>query len=180
MRAISREEGLRVLDLGPTSAANIERITGLGHKLYNEDMVQAAADPALLRKEEDGGISFDLARFFTDDLTYPEAHLDAVLCWDVVDYLPEALVRPMVERLHRVMKPGAILLAYFHTRDAGPEAPYNRYHIVGSDTLEVQRGPSLRLQRVFTNRHIEKLFPEFASIKFFLSRDNIREVLVIR
>ena len=35
-------------------------------------------------------------------------------------------------------------------------------------------------QRVFNNRHIENLFHDFASIKFFLARDNIREVLVVR
>jgi hypothetical protein len=39
---------------------------------------------------------------------------------------------------------------------------------------------SFTLQRVFNNRHIENLFRDFASIKFFLSRDNIREVLVVR
>jgi hypothetical protein len=37
-----------------------------------------------------------------------------------------------------------------------------------------------QLQRVFNNRHIENLFHDFASIKFFLARDNIREVLVVR
>jgi hypothetical protein len=71
---------------------------------------------------------------------------------------------------------------------------------MGSDVLdmqpivpqrEVRRGPTgaihravapggFRLQRVFNNRHIENLFRDFASIKFFLSRDNIREVLVVR
>jgi len=30
--------------------------------------------------------------------------------------------------------------------------------------------PLVRLQRVFNNRHIENLFRDFASIKFFLSR----------
>jgi len=39
---------------------------------------------------------------------------------------------------------------------------------------------SPRLQRVFNNRHIENLFRDFASIKFFLARDAIREVLVVR
>jgi len=39
---------------------------------------------------------------------------------------------------------------------------------------------SFQLQRVFNNRHIENLFRDFASIKFFLARDNIREVLVVR
>jgi hypothetical protein len=36
------------------------------------------------------------------------------------------------------------------------------------------------LQRVFNNRNIENLFRDFASIKFFLARDNVREVLVVR
>jgi len=86
----------------------------------------------------------------------------------------------MVNRIHRILKPKGILLAFFHTRDAGPDAPYYRYHIAGEDTLELQPGPRFRLQRVFNNRHIENLFRDFASIKFFLARDNVREVLVVR
>ena len=34
--------------------------------------------------------------------------------------------------------------------------------------------------RPIQQRHIETLFRDFASIKFFLARDNIREVLVVR
>ena len=32
----------------------------------------------------------------------------------------------------------------------------------------------------FNNRHLEKIFQEFASVKFFLTRDNLREVIVKR
>jgi hypothetical protein len=90
------------------------------------------------------------------------------------------------------MKPGAMLVAFFHTREAGPDAPYYRYHITGNDMLEMhalnskaaRKGraeqSNFALQRVFNNRHIENLFRDFASIKFFLSRDNVREVLVVR
>jgi hypothetical protein len=84
-----------------------------------------------------------------------------------------------------------MLLAFFHTQEAGPDAPCYRYHIMGGDTLEMQhiaRGDGkkgspaskFRLQRVFNNRNIENLFRDFASIKFFLARDNVREVLVVR
>jgi len=103
-----------------------------------------------------------------------------VLCWDIPDYLHESLVKPMVERICSVLKPGGVLLAFFHTRDAGPEAPYFRYHIAGPDTLELQPVPRFRLQRVFNNRHIENLFHDYKSLKFFLARDYIREVLVVR
>jgi hypothetical protein len=44
----------------------------------------------------------------------------------------------------------------------------------------LQERASFRLQRVFNNRHVENLFRDFHSLKFFLARDNIREVLAIR
>jgi hypothetical protein len=86
-----------------------------------------------------------------ENLTYTTTLFDAVLCWDIPDYLPEAVVRPAVERLLRVTKTGGVLLSFFHTRDAGPDAPYYRYHIVGDDQLELQQGPRFRLQRIFNN-----------------------------
>jgi hypothetical protein len=36
------------------------------------------------------------------------------------------------------------------------------------------------VQRALNNRNIETLFRDFASIKFFPARDNVREVLVVR
>jgi len=193
------ETGLCILDLGATSASNIRYMTERGHKIYSEDLLVASTDPSLATKDEQGNRVLDDKRFLSDNLLYPAAHFDAVLCWNLADYLDESLVKPVVGRLWSALKPGGMLLAFFHTRDAGPDAPCHRYHIVGADALEVQnmvvpkepkRDPSapvhasigggFRLQRVFNNRHIENLFNDFASIKFFLSRDHIREVLVIR
>jgi SAM-dependent methyltransferase len=180
-RAIEGEEGLRILDLGPTSPTNIAYLTGLGHKVYNEDVLKESEDPSLMVPAEDGRPTRDPDRFLAENLVYgAETTFDAILCWDTPDYLHETLVKPMVNRIHRLLRPKGILLAFFHTRDAGPDAPYYRYHIAGEDTLELQPGPRFRLQRVFNNRHIENLFRDFSSIKFFLARDNVREVLVIR
>lgn len=178
-KAIAGQEGLTILDLGPTSPRNIEYITSLGHKVYNEDVLSASVDPALLLPG-DGLPAIDVERFFAENLIFRGHLFDAVLCWDIPDYLNESLVKPMVERICSVLKPGGVLLAFFHTRDAGPEAPYFRYHIVGPDTLELHPVPRFRLQRVFNNRHIENLFSEYKSKKFFLARDFIREVLVVR
>ena len=44
----------------------------------------------------------------------------------------------------------------------------------------MQPARSVKLQRVFQNRHVENLFRDFSSMRFFLGRDNIREVLVTR
>jgi SAM-dependent methyltransferase len=192
-------EGLCVLDLGSTSATNIRHFTGRGHRIYSEDLLTASTDPELLTKDEQGAVVLDSRKFLADNLVYPAAHFDVVLCWNLPDYLDESLVKPVVGRLWSVLKPGGMLLAFFHTRDAGPDSPCHRFHIVGTDTLEMKkivlrrearRGPTgavhtaitdgFQLQRVFNNRHIETLFRDFASIKFFLARDNIREVLVVR
>ena len=179
-KSLVGQEPLSILDLGPTSPKNIAHITGLGHRIYNEDVLLASMDPAYAMKAEDGSPTINVNAFLADNLKHPAGQFDAVLCWDIPDYLHESLVKPAVERIASALKPGGMVLAFFHTKDAGPDAPYYRYHIAGADTLELQRGPQFRLQRVFNNRHIENLFRGFANIKFFLGRDNIREILVVR
>ncbi len=42
-------------------------------------------------------------------------------------------------RLWSVLKPGGMLLAFFHTKDAGPDSPCYRFHILEKDNLEMQR-----------------------------------------
>jgi SAM-dependent methyltransferase len=198
-RSWESAQNLCVLDLGSTSPTNIRHFTERGHKIYSEDLLTASTNPELLTKDEQGNDVLDSRKFLADNLVYPAAQFDVIFCWNLPDYLDESLVKPVIGRLWSVLKPGGMLLAFFHTRDAGPDSPCHRFHIVGGDTLEMQkielrrearRGPTgavhtavsdgFQLQRVFNNRHIENLFRDFASIKFFLARDSIREVLVVR
>jgi SAM-dependent methyltransferase len=197
-RILTCPDTLCVLDIGSTSATNIRYLTELGHKPYSEDLLDASTDPSLMVRDELGQTTLDDKRFLSENLTYPAAQFDVVMCWNLADYMDETLVRPVVARLWSALKPGGALLAFFHTQEAGIDAPCYRYHIVSPDTLEMQhiearqdqrKGPigstqnapgAFRLQRVFNNRHIENLFRDFGSIKFFLTRDNIREVLVVR
>lgn len=180
-QAILRPDGQKVLDLGPTSSSNIHFITGLGHKAYNDDVLMAAkSDDLMIPGEDKSSKMVDVERFLAEELQYDPESFDAVLLWDLCDYLPEELVKPVVERIYRITKPRGVLLGFFHTRDAGAETPYFRYHIKNQDTLELQQGPQFQLQRTFQNRHIENLFGEYTSIKFFLGKENIREVLLVR
>lgn len=169
-----------VLDMGPTSPANISFLADRNVRIYNEDILRAAKDPGFLVRQEDGSHHMDTQKFFSENMDHPENHFEAILCWDTLDYLPEELVKPVVERIQMMLKPKGRLLAFFHTKDAGPDSPYCRYHIVQPDTLELEPEPGLRIQRIFNNRHVENLFKECASRKFFLGRDNIREVIVVR
>jgi hypothetical protein len=166
--------------MGPTSPANIAFLADRNLRIYNEDVLRAAQDPSFLTRQEDGSQRLDAEKFFAENVSYPEHHFDAILCWDVADYLPEELVRPLVDRIHAMLKPRGSLLAFFHSKDAGTDSPHCRYHIVLPDTLELEAEPGPRIQRIFNNRHVENLFRDFASRKFFLGRDNIREVVVVR
>ena len=198
-RLWASETPLTVLDLGSTSPSNISFFTERSHRIYSEDLLVASTEPGLVTKDEEGKTILDSKQFLSENLVYPASHFDVVLCWNLCDYLDESLVRPVMGRLWSVLKPGGMLLAFFHTKDAGPDSPCFRFHILDKDTLEMtrivlkreaRRGPTgaihtaitegFRLQRVFNNRHIETLFRDFASIKFFLARDNVREVLVVR
>ena len=191
-RLLNSQEALCVLDMGATSASNIRFFTGKGHKNYSEDLLRSSLDPTLRIPDSDGKPVVDSKKFLDENVVYPNAQFDVVLCWNLPDYMEENLVKPTIDRLWSVMKPGGLLLAFFHTRDAGPDSVCYRYHVTDSDMLEMQEvkfappgkpvseKQSPRLQRVFNNRHIENLFRDFSSIKFFLSRDSIREVLVVR
>jgi SAM-dependent methyltransferase len=191
-RLLNSQEGLCVLDMGSTSANNIRFLTGRGHKSYSEDLLRSSLDPALRIQDVAGNSVLDSKKFLNENLVYANALFDVVLCWNLPDYMEESLVKPTIDRLWSLMKPGGYLLAFFHTREAGPDSTCYRYHVTGTDMLEMQEvkfappgrpaseKQSPRLQRVFNNRHIENLFRDFASIKFFLARDAIREVLVVR
>jgi SAM-dependent methyltransferase len=195
-KIFASDDTLCVLDIGATSATNIRMFTERGHRIYSEDLLEASTDPDLRVHDEQGMPVLDSKKFLEENLVYPAGQFDVVFCWNLADYMDESLVKPVVARLWSVMKPGGMLLAFFHTREAGPDARCFRYHISGKDTLEMQAlgpkqgqrkesvnaagGRPFTLQRVFNNRHVENLFRDFGSIKFFLSRDNIREVLVVR
>jgi len=192
VKSLEGTEPLCVLDLGSTSAGNIRFLTERGHKIYSEDLLQASSDPELASTNEQGVPGVDSKLFLNENLVFPGAQFDIVFFWNLADYMDENLVKPVIDRLWSLLKPGGLLLAFFHTREAGPDAPCYRFHIAGGDLLEMQpiearrdgrkgdAGSGFRLQRVFNNRHIENLFRDFASLKFFLARDNIREVLVVR
>ena len=198
-RTLQSEEPICVLDIGSTSAANIRYLTERGHKIYSEDLLEASTDPSLITKDEQGQMILDSRRFLADNLVYPPAQFDIVLCWNLADYMHESLVKPVVARLWLTIKPGGMLLAFFHTHEAGPDAPCYRYHIVDNDILEMQHVQARRDLRSGPDRRASYfdrkkfppaegvqqpsrgyLFRDFGSIKFFLTRDNIREVLVVR
>lgn len=166
-----------ILDLGSASQSNLSFITGRGCKLYAEDLFRAALRAPVARK---GQPLPEAASFFRENLTYSEGQFTGILCWDILDFIPEHLLKPFVENLYSFLQPGGHLLAFFHTGSPGQDALLCQYRIHSADTLEVTGREAGKLRRHFNNRAIESLFRNFSSLKFYLTRDNLREVVIVR
>ena len=96
----------------------------MGHRFHQEDLLRLSSDKSLIVPNGEGGNTIDVDRFLGENLRFERQEFDAVMFWDLADYLPEPLVKPVIERIHVGMKPGAILFSFFHTKDAGAEVPF--------------------------------------------------------
>lgn len=180
VKHLRSHEDLRVLDIGSTSPGNINFITSLGHSIYMADLVEEAGRPWMLPAEGDAPERFNVEGFLSENLNFGGRMFDVVLLWDVADYLPEALLRAIVARLHSVMNPGGLILALFHTKKDESDNGLYRYHLTEGEELNLQRVADHPLVQVLNNRQIERLFEQFSAYKFFLAKDNLREVIITR
>jgi SAM-dependent methyltransferase len=177
---LTSSEGLRILDIGPTSAVNINYITSLGHSIYMANLVEEAAKPEWKRPAEgEAEPAFDIEQFLEANLNFMDRKFDVVTFWDTADYLSPELLHAVLERIHDAMKPGGLMLAFFHAKAAG-ETRFSRYHLTPTDTVEIQRAGAYPLLHTYSNRQIEQLLRAFSGYKFFLAKDNLSEVVATR
>ncbi len=172
---IKGESGLSILDLAGVNQANVSFITNLGHKIYSEDFLRS------LRLGANGAEAQPrVEAFLSQNLAHQEATFDGVLVWDALEYLSTPLLTATVDRLWRIVKPGSYLLAVFQAQEKAESVTQYSFRIQDSKTLLVADRGRRQPEQVFNNRSLEKLFQNFESLKFFLARDKLREVIVRR
>jgi hypothetical protein len=170
--------GLHVLDLGGATQANVAFITNLGHKIYSDAFLRTL-DNAVFPSGE-GPSSAEAEAFLDQALGFPEAHFDGILLWDALEFLPPVMLKATVDRLFKIAKPGAYMLVFLHADEKAASVPVYSYRISSANTLHLSHREMRRPVQRFNNRGVEKLFQRFQSVKFFLARDNLREVVVRR
>jgi Methyltransferase domain len=172
------QAGLSILDLGGARQENINFITSLGHKFYSEDFLrifQETFGEDIADQSNPGRIDY----FLRSSLEYPDEQFDGVLAWDTLEYMEPALLMATADRLFRIVKPKGYLLAIFHSAERKQMVPCYAFRIQDARTLQaIRHGERPASPRLFNNRSLEKLFQKFASVKLFLTRDNLREVIV--
>lgn len=176
---LKANDSLRVLDFGTTSPSNINFLTSLGHSVYMANVVQDANKPEW-KRQTDAGEEYDIEGFVKSSLDFSGRDFDVILLWDTANYLPGPLVPAVFERLLKVLRPQGRLLALFHGRTEGPETAFSRYQLTDGDQLHVTSAGDYPVLQIYQPRQLEKLLEQFSSTRFFLGKDNVREVIAIR
>jgi hypothetical protein len=179
-----------LLDLGSVWQTTLSFFIERGFRVTSEDILRAWKD--FLQKEEaslhEAGRTPDpsvdmtpngrAARFLESNLKYPVASFDAVLLWDLLDYLEPSMANRTVACVTELLRPGGVVFAMFHSKK--PEG-FQRYRVADSNTLQVIATPVLcSAQRVYQNREIQDLFGRYRTMKSFVGRDQLRETLFIK
>lgn len=173
--------GLYTIDVGYTSPSNINYLTGLGQSVFLADLVSdARAENWQSGSDEEGKPTWNVEGYLNHTLNFAGRRFDVVFLWTALDYLPEAFVQPVVDRIFEAMNPGGQLLGLFHTRMQGEETVHCRFHLTEGDDVEVQLAAPAPIERSFTNRGIEKLFSNWGGQRQFLAKDSLLEVVITR
>ncbi len=180
--SIQDQENLSILDFAGASQANISFITALGHRIYSNDIVRTLEeafgnDGDFVANQSDPK---RVAQFLSESMDFPENSFDGALVWDTLQFLAAPLLQETVDRLFHILRPQSYLLAFFHAEEKADTIPLYSYRIVESKVLSLTPRGQRKPAQYFNNRSLEKLFQKFNSVKFFLTRDHLREVIVRR
>jgi hypothetical protein len=180
--SLEERSGLWILDLAAATQQTVSFITEYGHRIYPDDFLRHLDECFGGEGDffENQSNPRRVEHFLQTTLDFPDGHYDGALVWDSLEYLTPNLLGIVVERLYRVVKPGSSLLAIFHTEEKLIPLPAYNFRIQDHKTLLLTSRGMQRISQPFNNRTLEKLFQEFQSVKFFLTRGQLREVIIRR
>jgi hypothetical protein len=178
-----------LLDLGPAWQTTLSFFIERGFRVSSDDLLRdwklfLTEEETRLREDASVRDSLDMTptgranRFLEGNLEYAKGSFDAILLWDVLDYLEPALGKLLVAQLTELLRSGGGVFAMFHSRK--PEA-FQRYRVADSNTLQVVSAPTIvPAQKIYQNREIQDMFSRYRTMRSFVGRDQLRETLFIK
>ncbi len=172
---------MAILDLAGANQGTVSFITNYGHRLYSDDFLRQLdhcfGDGDFYENQSNPRA---VDEFLNSVFDFPEEAFDGALVWDVLEYLSPALLAVVVQRLRAMLRPGSCLLAIFHNEERAVSVPSYSFRIHDHRTIQLAARGRRQPAQFFNNRSLERLFQDFQSVKFFLTRDHLREVIVRR
>lgn len=178
-----------LLDLGPAWQTTLTFFIERGFRVTSDDILR---DWSEFSAAEDAKVASEISpesyaqrapearakRFLEENLQHAPSSFDALLLWDILDYLEPGLARLVVGHLTDLLRPGGVVFAMFHSKKP---ASFQRYRIAETNTLQVLSAKAICApQKVYQNREIQDLFGRYRTMKSFVSRDQLRETLFIK
>jgi hypothetical protein len=161
-----------LIDLGPAIGSNISYLgERVGCKIHIGDLY------ADLDRHAREGMFNRLPAFLEGRFSLSSGSVDAVLCWDVFDYLGPAAGAVLAGELIRLLRPGGLLLGFFAARPS-EDTRYAKYFI--EDESRLRRRFYMRACRgrgVLQSQDIDKLFQGLQLSDSILMTSRHREVL---
>jgi hypothetical protein len=163
-----------VLDLGPPLAGNIKILSGLSCRVRIADLHRSLSAESIESRQPEA-MGALLERLLP---LAPDERFDALLAWDVFDYLRPDQVSSLMARLAPACRPGALALVMVSTRRQIPARPA-RYRIVDRETLSCDGPlPPARTCPQYTQLDLARMLPGFSVRRSFLLRNGIQEYLL--
>jgi hypothetical protein len=165
-----------VLDLGPPIGSNIKFLSALSCRVRIADLHRSLCAESLESRQPEA-IGALLERLLP---MAPDERFDAMLAWDVLDYLRPDQVSSLMARLTPVCRPGALALVMVSTRRQIPARPA-RYRIVNRETMDCEAPlPPARPCPQYTQLDLAHMMPGFSVRRSILLRNGIQEYLLAR
>ncbi len=161
-----------VVDLGPVIGQNItflgERV---GCKIHVEDLYADVNRHIQQDRVE------QLPEFLNGRFRLSTGSVDAVLGWDIFDYLAPMAATALASELMRMLRPGGVFLGFFGARAS--DDPRFTKHVIEDEThLRCRYYPSLCTRRwVLQNRDINIMFAGLEICETVLLKSGVREIL---
>jgi hypothetical protein len=170
------DERHTVLDLGPPLASNIEFLSALSCRVRIADLHRSLCHETVENRQQEAmGATLDRLLPLA-----PEERFDALLAWDVFDYMRTDQVATLMARLAPACREGALVLVLASTRRQVPAAPL-RHRILDRESM-ASEGP-LEPQRpgpCHGQPDLKRMMPGFSVRHSVLLRSGVQEFLFAR
>ena len=163
-----------VLDLGPVVGPNVSFLgEQLSCRIQIADLY-VDVDACAKRGSTEGLSDALLARI----REAAPSGVDAILCWDLFDYLERPVGRALGETLAGLLHPKGVLHAYFGSTAA--QLTHQTRFIIQSETgIKWRQAPATPVTRtVWQTGELNRLFPGLSTVESVLLANKTREILL--
>ena len=164
-----------ILDFGPLRRENVDHFSQWSCVLYVEDLLRTLTDdPGMSAPEEERDVEKAIERMITHKA---DVRFDAILAWNLFDYIDPSTIRVIMHRIGRHCRPGTILFMMSSIRETIPDDP-GRFTIIDEQHLSFKSmGRDGRNGSKHSPLGLERMMPKFRLQHSFLLSGGMQDYL---